>query len=82
MVLCATCGMDVPEGAVLHVEFLGESADACSVQCAAEAVGLRCAHCDCPVLGQPALAAGAVYCCDHCASTARTADREAASRAV
>jgi hypothetical protein len=36
------------------------------LECAAESIAPRCAHCDCRILGHGVEQAGVIYCCSHC----------------
>ena len=65
MAACEVCGNDYDKAFV--VTAAGRSHTFDSFECAIHALAPRCAHCGCRVMGHGVEAAGAIYCCAHCA---------------
>ncbi|MBL8839886.1 MAG: hypothetical protein JNL66_26755 [Alphaproteobacteria bacterium] len=65
MARCDTCGNDYDKA--FSVEIQGARYNFDSIECAAEKIAPRCAHCNCRVLGHGVEAGGRIFCCAHCA---------------
>jgi hypothetical protein len=65
MAVCEVCGNDYDKAfRITHAE---KTMTFDSFECAIHAMAPRCAHCKCVVIGHGVEAAGAIYCCAHCA---------------
>jgi hypothetical protein len=65
MATCEVCGNDYDKS--FEIVMQGGSHVFDSFECAIHALAPRCAHCGCRVMGHGVEAAGAIYCCAHCA---------------
>ncbi len=70
MARCETCGNEYDK--TFEVTLAGESIPHVfdSFECAIQAVAPTCRHCGCRIIGHGVEAAGAMYCCAHCAHQA------------
>ena len=66
MTACDTCGNDYAKAFALTTSG-GDAYTFDSIECAAEKVAPRCAHCDCRILGHGIEAGSGIFCCAHCA---------------
>ncbi len=62
---CTVCG-NVYDKA-FEVRMAGKRYTFYSLECAIHLLAPTCAHCACRIVGHGLEAAGAMYCCDHCA---------------
>lgn len=67
MTMCSTCGNDYDQSFRVTTHS-GESLVFDSIECAAQRIAPRCAHCQCQVLGHGIQHEGTVFCCAHCAA--------------
>jgi hypothetical protein len=65
MATCEVCGNDYDKS--FEVMMQGSSHVFDSFECAIHALAPRCEHCGCRIVGHGVEAAGAIYCCVHCA---------------
>jgi hypothetical protein len=65
MARCDVCGNDYDKP--FEVRYAGRTYTFDSLECAAQQLAPRCAHCDCRVLGHGVEEDGAIFCCAHCA---------------
>jgi hypothetical protein len=67
MATCEHCGNEYDKA--FRVRMAGDDAEHVfdSIECMAAAVGPRCAHCGCTVLGHGVEREGRMFCCAHCA---------------
>jgi hypothetical protein len=68
MGVCEVCGNDYDK--TFEVTVHGETHVFDSFECAIHALAPRCAHCGCVIVGHGTEAAGAFFCCAHCAHQA------------
>jgi hypothetical protein len=66
MAICDVCGNDYDKP--MQVTHGGRTMTFDSFECAIHALAPVCAHCGCRIVGHGVEAAGAIYCCAHCAS--------------
>jgi hypothetical protein len=66
MAICDVCGNDYDKP--MQVTHGGRTMTFDSFECAIHALAPVCAHCGCRIIGHGVEAAGAIYCCAHCAS--------------
>ena len=66
METCTTCGNSYDK-AFSVVTHDGREHTFDSIECAAERIAPRCAHCNCRILGHGVEADSSVYCCASCA---------------
>lgn len=62
---CETCGNSYDKS--FHIVMGGTSHTFDSFECAITALAPSCVHCGCKIVGHGVEAAGAIYCCAHCA---------------
>jgi hypothetical protein len=65
MPTCEVCGNDYDKA--FEVTRDGATHVFDSFECAIHALAPECAHCGCRIIGHGVEAAGAIYCCAHCA---------------
>jgi hypothetical protein len=68
MATCEHCGNDYAKA--FHVRMSGDGQEHTfdSIECMAQAVGPRCEHCGCTILGHGIESDdGRMFCCAHCA---------------
>jgi hypothetical protein len=65
MAVCEVCGNDYDKA--FRITQAEKTMTFDSFECAIHAMAPRCAHCKCVVIGHGVEAAGAIYCCAHCA---------------
>jgi hypothetical protein len=65
---CEHCGNEYDKTFHVRMDLTGEEHVFDSIECMAQAVGPRCAHCKCTILGHGIEAGdGTMFCCAHCA---------------
>jgi hypothetical protein len=64
MAICEVCGNDYDRAFYLIQDGVEHVFD--SLECAAQAIAPKCAHCDCRILGHGVETSGLIYCCEHC----------------
>jgi len=64
--VCEVCGNDYDKSFAIVRDGVSHVFDC--FECAIHALAPRCAHCGCAIIGHGSEAAGAFYCCAHCAS--------------
>lgn len=65
MGLCEVCGNEYDKSFEITMDGKAHVFD--SFECAIHALAPSCVHCGCTILGHGVEAAGAMYCCAHCA---------------
>ncbi len=75
MATCEVCGNAYDKS--FEVVLAGTTHVFDSFECAIHALAPTCAQCGCRIIGHGVEAAGSVYCCAHCASTAGVGDMHA-----
>ncbi len=65
MARCEVCGNDYDKSFEITKD--GRSHVFDSFECAIHALAVKCAHCDCRILGHGMEAGGKFFCCAHCA---------------
>ena len=71
MAQCEVCGNEYDKA--MDVIVHGEAHVFDSFECAIHALAPRCNRCECRIIGHGIEAAGAFYCCAHCAHEAGVA---------
>ena len=65
MARCDMCGNDYDKS--FEIIMGGKKHTFDSFECAIHMLAPKCKHCGCMIIGHGVEAAGAVYCCKHCA---------------
>jgi hypothetical protein len=68
---CDVCGNDYDKAFTVTQKGRTHTFD--SFECAIHAMAPACSHCSCRIIGHGLEAAGAYYCCAHCAEMAGVA---------
>jgi hypothetical protein len=66
MATCEVCGNDYDKSMEITVGGATHTFD--SFECAIHAIAPTCEHCGCRIVGHGHEAAGAMFCCAHCAT--------------